>query len=209
MTTPRDPIIYRWRQLNAEQREATLEFRRTNRRPWHSPPHWESDSKHYLITAACYEHRPVIGKTENRMGSFEIALLETCASQQSTLFAWVVLPNHYHLLVKSDAIHGLLSALGQLHGRSSYQWNAEDAERGRQVWFNALETGIKCERHFWASFVYTSHNPVKHGYVTRWQDWPYSHCQSWLEVEGREAATRLWKEFPINEFGADWDPPEL
>ena len=125
------------------------------------------------------------------------------------LFAWIVLPNHYHALVNAPDIRGLLSALGRLHGSSSYKWNGEDDTRGRQVWHRATETEMKSERHFWASLNYVLHNAVRHGYVDRWQDWPYSNADQYLTEVGRDEAERRWRDYPILDYGKDWDPPEL
>jgi putative transposase len=103
----------------------------------------------------------------------------------------------------------MIGILGRLHGRTSFQWNGEEGNRGRKVWFNATETGIKSERHFWSSLLYVMNNAVKHGYVERWQDWPYSNAADWLDSVGRDEAVRIWREFPIDDFGRDWDPPDL
>lgn len=201
--------MYRWRQLSDAQREDLLEFRKSESLPWHSPAHYPSESNCYLMTAACFEHRPIIGKTAARMGAFERCLVETTSSCSLQVFAWTVLPNHYHVLVKTDDVKSLLLAIGKLHGRTSFEWNGEESRRGRQVWFGVVETGIKSERYFWASFVYVLHNAVKHGYVSRWQDWPYCNAQMYLDQSGREEAARLWRDYPIEEYGTDWDPPEL
>ena len=120
-----------------------------------------------------------------------------------------MLPTHYHALVDSPDVKALLSALGQLHGRTSYLWNLEEKYRGRQVWFSTAETAMKSERHLLASQNYVLHNAVRHGYVTRWTDWPYCNAADYIETLGREEATRVWKEFPILDYGKDWDPPEL
>lgn len=53
--------MYRWRKMTAQQRAEILEERIAHQRPWHSPPHYESDSNCYMITAACFEHEPIIG----------------------------------------------------------------------------------------------------------------------------------------------------
>lgn len=121
------------------------------------------------------------------------------------IHAWVILPNHYHLLVSVDDMQGQLYALGKLHGRTSFQWNGEDAARGRKVWFSAAETAMKSERHFWATLNYIHNNPVKHGLVQSWQEWPFSSASQFLESFGREDAERLWKEYPIRDFGKGWD----
>ena len=201
--------MYRWRQMTDAQRAEMLKLRQTHRLPWHSPPHYSSETGCYLMTAACYEHRPIIGLAPARMATFEQSLLETSHSLCQQVFAWTVLPNHYHVLIKTADVKSLLHALGQLHGRTSFQWNGEESCRGRQVWCSAVETGMKSERHFWASFLYVLHNAVKHGYVTRWQDWPFCNAQMFLEERGRDAVAQLWNEYPISDYGVGWDPPEL
>lgn len=201
--------MYLWRRLTVEQRQRLLRERQANRLPWHGPPHYASDSGAYLATATCYEHRAWIGQTTSRMGEFESGLLTTCASEDAPACAWTVLPNHYHLLLRTADISALLRRLGQLHGRKSFDWNAEDGQRGRKVWHRAAETGIKSERHFWATLMYVHNNAVRHGYVKRWQDWPYSSASKWLTEVGHDRATEIWKRFPIDDYGKDWDPPDL
>jgi putative transposase len=201
--------MYRWRQMTTEQREAVLKDRQWHRLPWHSPPHYENDSGLYLVTAACFEHRHVIGHSPERMSAFETSLLDVCRAQCELVFAWNVLPNHYHVLVKARDIKAFLASLGRLHGRASFEWNGEEQTRGRQVWCNAAETGMKSERHFWASLLYVLNNAVRHGYVDKWQDWAYCNAREWLESVGRERAEELWREFPIDRYGDEWDPAEM
>ena len=203
-----DRSMYRWRQMTPEQRQEALEDRQQHRRPWHGPPHCESEGEVYLITAACYEHRPIIGASPSRMAQFEAELLGTTAARSERISAWVALPNHYHVLVQAANIKGLLAALGGLHGRTSHRWNGEEARRGRQVWYRAAETGMKSERHFWATLNYVLHNAVRHGYVERWQDWPSSNAAQYLAEVGREEAARRWRSYPVLDYGDGWDPPE-
>ena len=94
---------YRWRRLTDSQRQDVLAYRQANRLPWHSPPHYEGESRRYLITAACYEHAPVIGASIERMADFERRLSETLQKQCEEVYAWIVLPNHYHALVHAPA----------------------------------------------------------------------------------------------------------
>ncbi len=205
----RDRAMYSWRRFTPQQREAILQERKSYPRPWHGPPHYASEASLYLLSAACYEHRSIIGASPQRMAEFESDILQTSAEQAQKIFAWTVLPNHYHLLVDAADILALLKAHGQLDGRTSFRWNGEDAHRGRQVWHRATETAMKSERHFWATLNYVLHNAVRHGYVGRWQDWPYSNAARYLEEVGRELAERRWREYPTLDYGKDWDPPEL
>ena len=201
--------MYRWRQLASEQRQQVLDYRRANRLPWHSPAHYQSDTSYYMITAACYEHQHVIDMSETRMLDFEQKLVETASAHSIELFAWNLLPNHYHLLLATLDVKRLLWKLGRLHGRTSFDWNGQDDRRKRKVWCNAAETAMKSEGHFWASLNYVLHNAVHHGYVERWLDWPYCNAEQYLEQVGHEVALRRWKAYPLYDYGKDWDPPDF
>jgi putative transposase len=147
----------------------------------------------------------VIGKGPERMSECEAEVLRICDNLGSRIYAWCILPNHYHLLLRTDRIKELRSSIGHFHGRSSFEWNRADNRRGRKVWFNCFEKPMKSERHFWASLNYVHHNPVHHGYVKRWSDWPWSSARRYLEKIGQEEARRIWLKYPILDYGKKWD----
>lgn len=201
--------MYRWRTLTDEERAQVLLWRRQREHPLHSPHHLDSGQRHYLITAACYEHRPHIGHSVERMTAFAGDWLDVLNQHSLRVVAWVILPNHYHALVASRDVLGLLAALGRLHGRTSFCWNGEEGTRGRKVWFNAAETVMKSPEHYHATLNYVHHNPVKHGYVRQWTDWPWSSAVEYLADTGTDEATRLWKTYPIDRYGIGWDDADL
>jgi putative transposase len=208
---PRHPeTMYRWRNMNDAERRHTLTERRQQHRPFHSVPHRPDETRTiYMITAACFEHAPVIGKSPARMAHFEAQLIERLEQRCTRVFTWTVLPNHYHILIQTRNVPGLLGDLGKLHGRNSFYWNGEDDTRGRQVWCNAAETVMKSEGHFYATVNYVLHNAVKHGYVEKWTDWPHCNAREYLESVGREKALEIWRSYPIGNYGDDWDPADL
>jgi putative transposase len=198
--------MYDWRKMSKADRDHVLNERKVRRFPWHSPPHFEYEGEpQFLITAACFEHKHIIGKSSDRMTECESDLIKICSEFGSKLYAWCVLPNHYHLQLRTGVIKELLAALGKFHGSSSFRWNGEDDTRGRKVWFRAVERSMSSERHFFATLNYIHNNPVKHGYVEKWQDWPYSSASEYLEKLGRETAAQIWKEYPVLDYGNEWD----
>jgi putative transposase len=178
--------------------------------PWHAPPHRPSfASNTFHITAACYQHSPYIGHTPERMDAFSESLLAACKPYAEKINAWCVLPNHYHLLLYTRDILSLLAELGRLHGRTSYTWNGEEQTRGRQVFHRAVEREMRSERHFFATLNYVHHNPVHHHYVERWDQWPWGSAAQFIQHMGREEALCIWKEYPVRDYGAGWDDPDL
>jgi putative transposase len=202
-------IPYRWRLLTDDQKADLLAWRKVQHYPWHSPKHRVGYTLEYHLTAACYEHRPHIGYSLERMQRFCETLLETLRQGESEVHAWCVLPNHYHALVFSPNILFTLAALGQMHGRSSHNWNMEEELRGRKVWYRCVERNMRNERHRWATVNYIHHNPVHHGYVKHWQDWPFGSAQEFLEQMGREKVKQIWQTYPILDYGKGWDDPRL
>ena len=198
--------VYEWRKMTENERKRVLELRQARHLPWHTPPHLNFEvARQYLISASCYEHAFVIGKDPERMTACESELLSICRQLCTHVYGWCVLPNHYHALVRAQRIRGLRHKIGQFHGRSSFQWNGEDNERGRKVWYNCFEKPIKSERHFWATLNYVHNNPVHHGYVKKWQDWPWSSAKEYVEQVGQARVKQIWLEYPILDYGKKWD----
>jgi putative transposase len=203
-----EPNMYNWRQMTAAQRAEVLRLRKQTGQPWHAPPHGLEKHWHH-VSAACYEHQPVLGASPERMATFEKDLLTALAPVSEGVLAWCVLPNHYHILLQCMALPAVRKAMGALHGRTSHDWNAGEESRGRTCWHRCLPKAVKSESHRWATLNYIHHNPVYHGYARRWQDWPFSSAGRYLETVGREFAERTWKAYPVLEVGEGWDEPGM
>ncbi len=65
------------------------------------------------------------------------------------------------------------------------------------------------DRHYWATLNYVHHNPVRHGYAEHWTDWPWSSPTQYLAQTGVEEVKRIWREYPVSNYGKDWDQPEM
>jgi putative transposase len=139
------------------------------------------------------------------MDGFSTTLLDLFQQHAARTVAWCVLPNHYHALVEAPNILKLLHELGRLHGRTSYAWNGEENTRGRQVFHRATERFMRSERHFFATVNYVHNNPVHHGYVRLWTEWRWSSAADYLAQMGRAEAERVWKEYPLRDYGKKWD----
>jgi putative transposase len=143
------------------------------------------------------------------MEGFCRGLLNVTKTFASRTVAWCVLPNHYHALVEAPNILRLLHELGQFHGRTSHTWNTEEDTRGRKVFYRAVERFMRSERHFFATINYVHHNPVHHRYVKMWTDWPWSSAEDYLDAVGRNEASRIWTEYPLRDYGKNWDPADV
>lgn len=143
------------------------------------------------------------------LAQFSEALMECLREMEAEIFAWCVLPNHYYLLLKVKALALAMRHFGKLHGRTSYIWNGEENTRGRKNWCNIIDRWIRDERHFWTALNYIHHNPVKHGCVEKWQDWPFSSASDYLAKTGKEKAREIWFQYPVRDYGEGWLDPDF
>ena len=100
------------------------------------------------------------------------------------LIAWVVMPNHVHVLVRTYegvALGKIVQSWKSYTGRRIGQMVRSRAEGGasrkgsQRVWMRGYwDRFIRDERHFHAVVDYIHQNPVKAGLVARAQDWPWS-----------------------------------
>jgi putative transposase len=190
--------------MTPTERQAMVTERKRRGYPWHGPPHLSAPQGFRIVTGVCYEHRKLLDNPR-RLGWFERELLASLRELTAGLAAWCVLPNHYHALVFIEDIEAFSKGLGQLHGRTSHEMNTIDGTRGRRVWYRSQDRTMRSDRHYFTSLNYIHNNPVKHGYVTKWQDWPFSSVHWYLENKGREWMLDLWRGYPVLKYGDGWD----
>jgi putative transposase len=154
--------MYDWRNMSPKIREEILNHRRQRKLPWHSPPHFIDMYNTFMITATNFEHQSIIGRSIDRMHSFQIKLLETLSAHSSKIYAWCVIPNHYHIVIETRDLKYTVYGLGQLHGRLSRIWNIEDKTPGRKCWYHCMDRAIRSERHLYSAVNYVHHRLVFH-----------------------------------------------
>jgi putative transposase len=197
--------MYDWQKLSAKERAQILAERLARGFPWHSPPHIDIGSEKYHITAACYHHQAFIGSSIVRMEQFSKSLLSHLYDAKAIVHAWCVLPNHYHVLVDVPSLADIVKVLGHLHGQTSFAWNGEEKCRGRKVWHRCGDRGIRSARHFWVTMNYIHNNPVRHLKFEKWRDWPFSSARDFIAREGIDNVLKIWREYPLLDYGKGWD----
>ena len=196
--------MYLYRGLNSQQKSEILEQRQICGLPLHQPCRLESLTSAYLITAANYEHLPLM-RTQERREAWEAKILALFSENLDwELLGWSILPNHYHLLVQTD-LELFAHKIGRLHNGVATQWYREDDTPGRQVWFRFSERGIRNERHLRVALNYVHFNAVKHGYVVAARDWPTCSFPNYRAQHGSDILRVNWKNYPVRDFGKGWD----
>jgi putative transposase len=196
--------MYRYRRMNREQRKAIVAARRDKCFPLHKPAHSGQDPGWYFITAACYEHRHHF-QAPQELTALSQRLLEGFQNAELPVGGWVVMPNHYHLLVDVAVVKQVGSIVGPIHGKSARYANKRDRASGRRVWFKYADRKVRSDRHYWTCIHYMITNPVKHRFCETPNEWPWSCYHELIAEHGDEWIDSLKRDFPLLNFGSTWD----
>lgn len=168
------------------------------------PPHIFIDETHYFLTARTYKKQNVFDAEHKKailLNSLK-AEFQKCGFK---LFAWVILNNHYHIEFKVKRAIDLSKIMNTVHGRVSFFINKLDGSRGRKVFQNYWDHGIRDEIDFWKHFNYIHHNPIKHNYAERPEDYKFSSYCEWLKNKGNVWLNSCFEKYPIIDFTIDED----
>jgi putative transposase len=145
----------------------------------HAPPHRTKEPGGYFITAGTYKKQHFLLE-ENRR-EFLINLIWSCAAQLDLIVqAWVVLSNHYHLVLEAAQDSNIPLFAKRLHSISARQVNELDDTPGRRVWYQYWDKFITDERSYYARINYIHQNPVRHGIVSAAENYRWSSMR-WFE----------------------------
>jgi len=180
--------------MSPAEQAAAVEYRRERGYPLHAPPHPYREAGWYLLTAADFDHEPVM-QAPVRRDEFETRLLDAFLPIDADIGGYVVLPNHFRILAGVDSLQAVSAVLKPLHGTTSREWNLTDGMTGqRRVWYKFTDRSIRDERHHYRALNYIHYDPVKHGYVSDPYAWVWSSVHLYFDTKGHEWLRATWKE---------------
>ena len=130
----------------------------------------------------------------DHVGVLRDAVRRTRVERPFHIDAWVVLPDHLHAvwtLPEGDADYstrwGVIKARFSRAVGGGRRRASHAARRERGVWQRRFwERHVRGPEEFAAAVTYCHINPVKHGFVERPEDWPFSSIHREI-AEGRWA----------------------
>jgi putative transposase len=106
-------------------------------------------------------------------------LAAACREAKVAVWAWVLMPNHVHLILVPADADGLRRALARVHRRYAGVVHAR-RKRSGHFWQGRFGSVVMDEEHLAAAFRYVSLNPVRARLVKRAQDWRWSSARAHL-----------------------------
>lgn len=164
------------------------------RRHPHTPAHLALDNAPYFITGAIHNRRPLLQMPSLKQAFFD-AMLHRFESYSWEIEHWVILDNHYHIIVRSHRGADLAEIMRKLHSQTAISISAATA-CDLPVWWNYWDYCPRNERDYYVRLNYLLYNPVKHGYVTDLKEYAFSSFHELLEKQGKDALIRQFRAYP-------------
>jgi putative transposase len=162
----------------------------------HAPLHRFNDAGIYFITGATL-YKQHFYRAAAALDLLQAVLFTTAKRFACELQAWVLLSNHYHLVVSSEAGEAVRELLARFHSDSSVALNRLDGVSGRRVWFQFRDTQLTYEKSWLARLKYTQENAVHHRLVLDAEE--YRWCSAgWFEENARPSFVKTLRAVQIN-----------
>ena len=159
----------------------------------HNPAHLFVDDSPYFITGSIYQKRALL--CSNAIKDYLLATIQQCFDEKGWLLNnWVIRGNHYHLLGISKNGANLSRIFGKIHMLSAKLIGAKQHTE-KPIWWNYWDYCPRDDRDYFTRLNYLLNNPIKHGYVTNLNDYPYSSFHELLKKQGREFLIQQFRKY--------------
>ncbi len=162
------------------------------------PKHLKQDDSFYFFTV-----KTIDGQWFLRPDKYKQLLLDIIKTKTKkfgfSLIGYVILSNHYHLIVNIKDADRISKFIGEINGTSSFAINKADDVTGRKIWWNYYDHTIRDESDFFKHLNYIHHNPIKHD-VSKVLEYPFSSYNLWVKKKGKEYMDDAFAKYPIVDF---------
>ncbi len=136
-------------------------------------PHWELEGSTYFITIRV---NPTLGTPfhDPNLAKLIISNLFLDDKKKYLLQAYVVMPDHLHLIIKPISGNRLAKIMQNLKGLSAYNINRILNRTGKFWQSESFDHLIRDEVGLRQKWEYIKENPVKAKLVNKAEDYPYS-----------------------------------
>ena len=127
-----------------------------------------------MVTGSTYLKRRHLIDSDSRERLL-LYILKSCQRYGWNLEDWVILDNHYHLMLESPENADSLPLLVKAAHKFTSIWlrKNKEVDTSKKIFHNYWDSCITYERSYFARLNYVYFNPVKHVYVSHPKDYPF------------------------------------
>jgi putative transposase len=147
--------------------------------------------------------RSLIFEKDPDYAAFEKVLAQTLANIPIRLFAYCIMPNHWHMILQPTTDTQLGQFMQRLTVTHVRRWHEHRHTTGRGHLYQGAYKSFPIQRdsHLLKVVRYIQRNPLRANLVTRAEDWRYSSL--WIEHNGDPDQQKMLTPLPVD-LPADW-----
>ena len=165
----------------------------------HNPSHLFKSNAKYFITGATYLKKAFL-VAESAKGKLLDSVKKGCEKYFWVLEDWVILDNHYHLMLNApNSVSTLSKMFNEVHKFTAI-WLKEnflELKKEKRIFYNYWDSCITYEKSYFARLNYIYFNPLKHGYVKEANNYMWGSYRFRLKEEF-DYLNKLKEKYPWN-----------
>ncbi len=135
-------------------------------------------SYYHVYNRGC--NREPIFRTDDNYRYLLSQMRKFLVDSSVAIIAYCLMPNHYHLLLRSDTDDGIPRFVQRLFNSYSQAFNRQQKRHGTIFEGRARSIWVDDERYLLLLCRYIHLNPVAAGLVVSPEAWPYSNYLEWI-----------------------------
>ncbi|MBM4160852.1 MAG: transposase [Ignavibacteria bacterium] len=148
------------------------------------PKHYNIENGIYFITTRCARGIAAFNQV-TACEAFLAVLREKRSAFGFSLLAYVLMPDHYHLIFQLPEQVTIWKLMNHINGATSHAINETAEERYAKVWQGGFhDVVIRKAQEFAVKVNYVHDNPVRRNLVSRAEDYRYSSSQFYCSQFG-------------------------
>lgn len=177
-----------------------------------------AQGQYYHIYNRGSGRQPIFRENDNYVFALRLVKKYTSTFNVSVM-AYCLMPNHYHFLLRQDGMESAGLVPQRVFNSYTKAFNKRYGSSG--TLFEGRYKGIHVDKDIYLLHLcrYIHANPVKHGLVSRLEEWPYSNYHEWIgtrngtlvdlaSVQEHFPATQTYSQFVLDYLAGLDELPE-
>jgi len=172
----------------------------------HNPPHLFKPESKYFVTAGTYKKKFLLKRDDAKERLLK-SLFKGCEDFGFDLEDWVILDNHYHVMLSSENKEIFLDKLLREVHKFTALWikkNVPEAANEEKIFYNYWDTCIDYEKSYYARLNYIYYNSVKHGYVENPEEYNFGSYYYRKDLK-KDFFNKLKRDYPFDKINVKDD----
>jgi len=163
-----------------------------------NPSHLFKPHSKYMVTAGTYLNRGYLQDPAAKEKLLQ-SIFKGCQKHNWKTEEWVILDNHYHLILEApEDAASLPKLINEVH-KFTALWIKKhlNIQANNHIFFNFWDSCLTHERFYYSRINYVYLNPVKHKYVLNAKDYLFGSYYYRFK-EGKDELEKLRLKFPCD-----------